>query len=83
MQLGAATWVDGKVASRAIVDDRVCDCCQTATAMTTKGAVIVYRDRNEAELRDMYVVRDRRRVLPSPARMFLTFLETHPAAHTP
>jgi DNA-binding transcriptional LysR family regulator len=33
--------------------------------------------------RDMYVVRDRRRVLPSPARMFLTFLETHPAAHTP
>ncbi len=28
--------------------------------------------------RDMYVVRDRRRVLPMPARQFLTFLESNP-----
>jgi hypothetical protein len=28
--------------------------------------------------RDMYVVQDRRRVLPLPARLFLAFLETHP-----
>jgi hypothetical protein len=28
--------------------------------------------------RDMYVVQDRRRVLPLPARMFLTYLETNP-----
>lgn len=28
--------------------------------------------------RDMYVVQDRRRVLPLPARIFLTFLETNP-----
>jgi DNA-binding transcriptional LysR family regulator len=28
--------------------------------------------------RDMFIVRDRRRVLPLPARLFLTFLETHP-----
>jgi DNA-binding transcriptional LysR family regulator len=28
--------------------------------------------------RDMFVVRDRRRVLPLPARLFLNFLETHP-----
>jgi DNA-binding transcriptional LysR family regulator len=34
--------------------------------------------------RDMYVVQDRRRVLPPPARLFLHFLETHPvAAETP
>jgi LysR family transcriptional regulator, low CO2-responsive transcriptional regulator len=34
--------------------------------------------------RDMYVVQDRRRVLPIPARLFLLFLETHPiAAETP
>jgi len=34
--------------------------------------------------RDMFIVRDRRRVLPLPARLFLTFLETHPvAAHAP
>lgn len=28
--------------------------------------------------RDMYVVQDRRRVLPLPARLFLTYLETNP-----
>ncbi len=34
--------------------------------------------------REMFLVLDRRRVLPLPARMFLLFLETHPiAAHTP
>lgn len=34
--------------------------------------------------RDMYIVLDRRRVLPLPARLFLLFLETHPiAAHMP
>jgi DNA-binding transcriptional LysR family regulator len=30
--------------------------------------------------RDMYVARDRRRVLPLPARVFLSFLESHPPA---
>jgi DNA-binding transcriptional LysR family regulator len=30
--------------------------------------------------RDMYVVQDRRRVLPLPARLFLLFLDTHPIA---
>jgi DNA-binding transcriptional LysR family regulator len=30
--------------------------------------------------RDMYIVQDRRRVLPLPARLFLLFLETHPVA---
>ena len=34
--------------------------------------------------RDMYIVRDKRRVLPLPARLFLIFLETHPiASHLP
>ncbi len=34
--------------------------------------------------RDMYVVQDRKRVLPLPARLFLLLLETHPvAAETP
>jgi DNA-binding transcriptional LysR family regulator len=28
--------------------------------------------------RDMYIVQDRRRVLPLPARLFLLFLDTHP-----
>jgi DNA-binding transcriptional LysR family regulator len=33
--------------------------------------------------RDMFIVQDRRRVLPSPARLFLTFLETHPLPDDP
>jgi DNA-binding transcriptional LysR family regulator len=30
--------------------------------------------------RDMFIVQDKRRVLPFPARLFLIFLETHPVA---
>jgi DNA-binding transcriptional LysR family regulator len=33
--------------------------------------------------RDMFVVSDRRRVLPPPARLFLLFLETHPLPERP
>lgn len=57
MQLGWATWSDGGIASRAIVDEKVCDCCQTAMAMTTQGPLIVYRDRSDDDIRDMSVVR--------------------------
>jgi hypothetical protein len=57
MQLGWASWGEGTVTARAVIDPRVCDCCQTAMAMTTKGPVVVYRDRSEEEIRDMYVLR--------------------------
>ncbi len=57
MQLGWATWANGGVTSRAIVDEMVCDCCQTAMAMTTQGPLIVYRDRSDDGIRDMSVVR--------------------------
>jgi DNA-binding transcriptional LysR family regulator len=33
--------------------------------------------------REMYIVHDKRRVLPLPARQFLVFLDTHPIAETP
>lgn len=39
------------------LDDRVCDCCQTASALTDAGPVVVYRDRTEDEVRDIYIVR--------------------------
>lgn len=39
------------------LDNRTCDCCQTAAAMTTKGPVVVYRDRSDDEIRDMSIVR--------------------------
>lgn len=39
------------------LDARVCDCCQTSTAMTAKGPILVYRDRSEDEIRDISVIR--------------------------
>ena len=41
----------------ALLDARVCDCCQTAAAMTSAGPVIAYRDRFDDETRDISVVR--------------------------
>src|SRR6185503_19351813 len=38
-------------------DPRVCECCQTATAATSEGIVVAYRDRSPDEIRDIYVVR--------------------------
>jgi hypothetical protein len=43
--------------SEILLDGRVCDCCQTATTVTDAGPVVVYRDRSEAEVRDIYVTR--------------------------
>jgi hypothetical protein len=39
------------------LDDRVCDCCQTAVTIAGGGPVAVYRDRTTDEIRDIYVVR--------------------------
>jgi hypothetical protein len=39
------------------VDPRVCDCCRVAAAMTTRGAVLAYRDRSASEVRDIAVTR--------------------------
>ena len=57
MQLGHATWSNGAVTATATLDPRTCDCCQTATAMTTRGPVVIYRDRSDDEVRDMSIVR--------------------------
>lgn len=58
MHLGYATWgARGGVTARAVIEHAVCDCCQTGIAMTTRGPVVIYRDRTEAEIRDIYVIR--------------------------
>ena len=44
-------------ATKAVLDTRVCDCCQTASAMTGRGPVVIYRDRTEGEIRDISIVR--------------------------
>jgi hypothetical protein len=47
----------GKLSPDAAVDPRVCDCCQTAAAITDDGPVVAYRDRSDDEVRDISIVR--------------------------
>jgi peroxiredoxin len=51
------TVVGEKAGMDQILDDRVCECCQTAAGMTTSGPVVVYRDRSADETRDIWIVR--------------------------
>ena len=39
------------------LDPRTCDCCQTYAAMTARGPLIVYRDRDGDEIRDIVTAR--------------------------
>jgi hypothetical protein len=48
---------DSRIAHERMVDDLVCDCCQTAVAIGPDGPVAVYRDRTSNEIRDIYVTR--------------------------
>ena len=50
---------NGHVSGETVLDPRVCDCCQTAMARTTKGLVVAYRDRSADEIRDISVVYER------------------------
>ncbi len=40
-----------------LLDERTCECCPTAAALTENGPVVVYRDRGANEIRDMAIVR--------------------------
>lgn len=48
---------DGTLGDETVLDNRVCDCCQTDMARADGAVVVVYRDRSEKEVRDMSVVR--------------------------
>jgi hypothetical protein len=50
----------GRVSDDALLDSRVCECCQTSAALTPDGAIVVYRDRSESEIRDISLVRLRK-----------------------
>ena len=47
----------GEPGPEILVDGRTCDCCQTDVALSAAGPVLVYRDRTEDEVRDIYVAR--------------------------
>ncbi len=43
----------GRLTQEALIDERVCECCPTSAALTRRGAVVVYRDRSQDEVRDI------------------------------
>ncbi len=53
----ALVGADGTIGAAAVLDERVCDCCQTAGAVTAEGTFVAYRDRSNAEVRDIASVR--------------------------
>lgn len=58
MTLRAATFGKDQLPVREVlVDDLICDCCQTDIALSGFGPVAVYRNRTTEEIRDIYVAR--------------------------
>lgn len=53
----AAIDSEGRLSDEAQLDERVCECCQTAAALTGEGAIAVYRDRSDEEVRDISSVK--------------------------
>ena len=58
----------GDIVNEVELDASVCDCCQTSITNTDKGPLVVYRDRSEKEVRDIYVSRniDKKWEAPTP-----------------
>ena len=48
----------GDIVNEIELDSSVCDCCQTSITNTDKGPIVVYRDRSDKEIRDIYVTRN-------------------------
>ncbi len=54
MQLRTAlVGAGGKAGASELVDDQVCECCQTDAAATASGPLVVYRNRAADEVRDI------------------------------
>lgn len=54
---GAIINKTGKVERRFIIDESVCDCCQTSLIKSGDTAIVAYRNRTDNEMRDIYVSR--------------------------
>jgi hypothetical protein len=53
----AEVGADGALSEEAVLDERICECCQTSAAVTSEGPVAVYRGRSGQEVRDIHFVR--------------------------
>jgi hypothetical protein len=53
----ATILANGDIVDDTLVDGKTCDCCQTSAAITPNGPIIVYRNRTDDEVRDIYISR--------------------------
>jgi hypothetical protein len=51
---GALIHRNGSILESYLIDESVCDCCNTALTKTDDGFMVVYRNRTEDEIRDIY-----------------------------
>ncbi|HEX7880478.1 MAG TPA: hypothetical protein VF720_13775 [Candidatus Eisenbacteria bacterium] len=65
-ELRVARWRDGHFEAETKLDERVCDCCQTAAVVTLEGLAVAYRDRGPKETRDISLVRYERQAWSKP-----------------
>lgn len=63
----AAIDAGGELSEEAQLDERVCECCQTAATLTSEGVIAVYRDRSDTEVRDISTVRQSNGTWTSPS----------------
>ncbi|RMG84628.1 MAG: exo-alpha-sialidase [Bacteroidetes bacterium] len=61
---------NGRLFEETELDDRVCDCCQTAATATHDGLLVAYRNRSETEIRDIWFVRQKNGKWTRPAPVF-------------
>ena len=48
---------NGNIVNQNVIDEMVCECCQTSMAISGDIPIVVYRDRSEGEIRDIYYSR--------------------------
>ena len=60
----------GDILNVAELDSKTCDCCQTSAAITANGPIVVYRDRSNEEIRDIYISRYIDSVWTSPKAIY-------------
>lgn len=60
----------GEIIDETELDHKTCDCCQTSAAITSNGPIVIYRDRSDEEIRDIYIVRKTDSVWTRPKAVF-------------
>ena len=48
---------NGNIVSQNVIDEMVCECCQTSMAISGGIPIVVYRNRSDSEIRDIYFSR--------------------------